>query len=191
MSRPRLDRTNSSLPAREVLKQDYAVVPEVSSTVDLEKYISYARSAFYDAAKLYQKGDLKRAYVDFEKFQKFANEQLPNHADYDTERGAIFHTWLEEALESASSHVDEIEYLLDVAEDSKNPDGFAAMDKDGVNADGDMGGDEMEGGEMKMEFEVPRWIDGSNPLDSEEKQQQQKQEQQQQEQQQMQQQEEE
>jgi hypothetical protein len=80
MSRPRLDRTNSSLTAREVLKQDYAVVPEVSSTVDLEKYISYARSAFYNAAKLYQKGDLKRAFVDFEKFQKFANEQLPNHA---------------------------------------------------------------------------------------------------------------
>mmetsp|Transcript_18717 Transcript_18717/g.31360 ORF Transcript_18717/g.31360 Transcript_18717/m.31360 type:complete len:234 (-) Transcript_18717:548-1249(-) len=146
-----MHRTNSSLGTRSLLQQNYVVVPEVSSTIAIEKYISFARSSFYYAVRLFRKGDYNRAFVDFNKFQTFVREKLPDHTDFHDERGVRFKKWIDEATDSASQFIEEISYQLDVIEDKKNnPGGMADLLK-------------MDDVEV-ANIPVPDWIDGTNPI---------------------------
>jgi len=78
-------RSNSSINLRQHLKKYYVIVPPVTKTVPLSRYIALCRLLFDSAAAKYKNKDLsscRAAYVDFFKFQILALERIPFHPDY-------------------------------------------------------------------------------------------------------------
>jgi hypothetical protein len=120
--------SNSSLNLRVHMNDNYVVVNDVSSSVEFEKYIQFARGSFDNAVRLFRKKDYQRAYVDFTKFTKFAQEKLPAHQGFSRERSDKAKVWLNQAVESAIQFLEEISFQLDVLEDQRqNPDSRATL----------------------------------------------------------------
>jgi hypothetical protein len=120
--------SNSSLNLRVHMNDNYVVVNDVCSSVEFNKYIQFARGSFDNAVRLFRKKDYQRAYVDFTKFTKFAQEKLPAHHGFSRERSNKAKVWLNQAVEAATQFLEEISFQLDVLEDQRqNPDSRATL----------------------------------------------------------------
>jgi hypothetical protein len=78
----RNNRSNSSAALRNALKQNLGYVPDISPNVSFKSYTNFAKSLHQDAVEAYKQGDLRRAYIDLQKFCLLVIERIPLHKDF-------------------------------------------------------------------------------------------------------------
>mmetsp|Transcript_16980 Transcript_16980/g.28770 ORF Transcript_16980/g.28770 Transcript_16980/m.28770 type:complete len:1244 (-) Transcript_16980:294-4025(-) len=88
-------------------------VCDASPKVAFEKYVAFAQNSFFFAHRLFRKGQLKRAYVEFSKFFVFTREKLPNHPSFFDEMYVNSKEWIEDAEKIASKFIDLIVFILE------------------------------------------------------------------------------
>eukprot|EP01038_Epipyxis_sp_PR26KG_P016430 gene16430-22402_t len=77
-----LDSSNSSFDHRQLLKQNYVIVPDVSPIVSIQKYLQLTQTLFQQAVKFYSNCEYASAYIDFQKILALMVNIKKKHHSY-------------------------------------------------------------------------------------------------------------
>jgi hypothetical protein len=109
--------SNSSYKRRQQLVTDYVVLPAVTSTVDIGKYLADAEKIFLQGNSLFEAKYFLRSYIEYRKYGELVLKQLPTHKQYD--RIKAERTKIVQNLRKVQANLEVIVCKMDEEEDER------------------------------------------------------------------------